>query len=224
MSGVGTIILGARYAHRERSALERLIVEVAHSFLGVGSFAELNERKPERSPSFTVRGQRDERERADYGEVRPQLCLVYVIEVAKKARARRLLLSCCSPAQCRGVSGDSRRGNRYTRPLSLHTLLRCKQRMTGSVFSASASLVATLRPRLLRRFAPRHLVAPGRFRRWRRAESLLFDLNLPQAVRCNLLLKMRTAIVQQLLKVLFRSLQIVLGEGLIPQANFFSHA
>jgi hypothetical protein len=67
-------------------------------------------------------------------------------------------------------------------------------------------------------------VAPGRFRRLRRAESLLFDLNLPQAVRCNLLLKMRTAIVQQLLKVPFRSLQIVLGEGLIPQANFFSHA
>jgi hypothetical protein len=48
-------------------------------------------------------------------------------------------------------------------------------------------------------------------------------LNLPQTVRGNLHLQRHTASVQQLLQVPFRRRQIVLGEGLIPQANFFAH-
>jgi hypothetical protein len=52
----------------------------------------------------------------------------------------------------------------------------------------------------------------------------LLCLNLPQTVRRNLFLQGRTAMVQQLLKVPLRRLDIVLCERLIPQTNFFSHA
>jgi hypothetical protein len=58
----------------------------------------------------------------------------------------------------------------------------------------------------------------------RRAESLLLGLNLPQAVPRNLFLNRRAALVQQVLKVLFRGLYIILRQGCIPQADFFSHA
>jgi len=44
----------------------------------------------------------------------------------------------------------------------------------------------------------------------------LRGLNLPQSVPRNLLLHRRTAMVQQVLKVLFRGLHIVLRQGFIP--------
>jgi hypothetical protein len=56
------------------------------------------------------------------------------------------------------------------------------------------------------------------------AERLLLSLNFPQAVPRNLLLQRCAAMVQQLLKVLFRGFYIVLSQGCIPQTNFFSHA
>ena len=50
----------------------------------------------------------------------------------------------------------------------------------------------------------------GWFHQWRSAERLLLGLNFPQAVPRNLLLQRRAAMVQQVLKVLFRGLHIVL--------------
>src|SRR4029453_10149699 len=65
----------------------------------------------------------------------------------------------------------------------------------------------------------------GWLRRWRRrAQRVLLGLNLPQSVPRNLLLHRRTAMVQQVLKVLCRGLHIVLRQGCIPQANFVAHA
>ena len=89
-----TIVPGARFVYRKLSALERLIAEAVHRFLGVGSFAELNEGEPARLTGFAICGQKDVRERADYGEVRTQLSLGHVIgEVAnKKAHSHHVLL------------------------------------------------------------------------------------------------------------------------------------
>src|SRR5262245_50894545 len=49
-------IPGARFVHGKRPALERLLVEAAHRFLGLGPFAECNKRKPARLPGVAVRG------------------------------------------------------------------------------------------------------------------------------------------------------------------------
>jgi hypothetical protein len=89
-----TIVPGARFVYHKLSALELLIAEAAHRFLGVGPFAELNEGEPARLTGFAICGQRDVRERADYGEVLTQLSLGHVIgEVAnKKAHSHQVLL------------------------------------------------------------------------------------------------------------------------------------
>ena len=81
----------------------------------------------------------------------------------------------------------------------------------------------TLRPYPVTGFATRSGTPRAWCCRWRRPECLLLGVNLPQAVPRNLLLQRRAAMIQQLLKVLFRGLHIVLGQGCIPQANFFSH-
>ena len=84
----------ARFAHRQRSPLEHLIVEAAYGFLGVGPFTELHEGEPARLSSVAVRRQREGREWAYGGEVRTQLRLGHVIrEVAnKQAHSHSLFL------------------------------------------------------------------------------------------------------------------------------------
>jgi hypothetical protein len=84
----------ARFVHRQRSALERLIVEAAYRVLGVGLCAEFNEREPARLAGVAVRGQRDVRERANGGEVCTQLRLSHVIREVpnKKAHSHSVLL------------------------------------------------------------------------------------------------------------------------------------
>src|SRR4030095_8844283 len=67
-----------------------------------------------------------------------------------------------------------------------------------------------LRPCPVASCATRRGTTCGWFHQWRRAERLLLGLNLPQAVPRNLLLQRRAALVQQVLKVLFRGLHIVL--------------
>ena len=73
---------------------KRLIMQATNSFLSVGSFDELNERKPTRPTGFAVRGQRDVRDRTDCGEVRTEISLSRIIgEVAnKKARGHHVFL------------------------------------------------------------------------------------------------------------------------------------
>jgi len=74
-----------RFVHRQRSALERLIVEAAYGFLSVGPGAEFHEGEPAWLAGVAVRGQREVRERTNGGEVRTQLRLRHVIrEVANK--------------------------------------------------------------------------------------------------------------------------------------------
>src|SRR4029434_9372754 len=74
-----TIVPGSCFAHRQRSALERLIVEVAYRFLGVGPFAKLYACETRRPSGFAVCGQSKGSERADRGEVCTQLSLGHVI-------------------------------------------------------------------------------------------------------------------------------------------------
>jgi len=96
---------------------------------------------------------------------------------------------------------------------------------SGSDLSAmEMTWTGALRPSPVTCGATRSATTCGEFRRWRKAQRVLRGLNLPQAVPCNLLLHRRAAMVQQVLKVLFRGLQIVLCQSLIPQANFFAHA
>jgi hypothetical protein len=54
-------------------------------------------------------------------------------------------------------------------------------------------------------------------------KSVLLLLDFPQAIRSNPFLSGRAAIRQQLLKMVFRRLEVVPLQGFIPQANFFSH-
>jgi hypothetical protein len=49
----------ARFVHRQRSPLERLIVEAAHRVLGVGPGAEFHEGEPARLAGVTVGDQRE---------------------------------------------------------------------------------------------------------------------------------------------------------------------
>jgi hypothetical protein len=44
------ILPGARFVHGKRSALEHLMVEATHRFLGLGLFTELNKREPRGFP------------------------------------------------------------------------------------------------------------------------------------------------------------------------------
>src|SRR6266851_641676 len=87
------IVPRARFAHRQRSALEHLIVEAAYGFLGIGPFAELHEGEPARLAGVAVRGQCEGSEWAKSSEVRPQLCLGHVIrEIANKQAHRHPML------------------------------------------------------------------------------------------------------------------------------------
>jgi hypothetical protein len=79
------IIPCACFAHRQRSALEHLIIKAAYGFLTVGPVAELHEGEATRLAGFAVRWQGKGREGANGGEVRPQLRLSHVIrEIANK--------------------------------------------------------------------------------------------------------------------------------------------
>jgi hypothetical protein len=82
--------------HRQRSALECLIVQAPNSFLSVGSFEELNERKPARPAGVAVRGQSNVRDRTDYGKVRAEISLSRVIGKVtnKKAHGHPVFLQC----------------------------------------------------------------------------------------------------------------------------------
>jgi hypothetical protein len=73
------IVPRACFAHRQRSALEQLMVEAAYGVLGVGPFAELHEGESARLAGVAVRGQCEGSEGAKGGEVRPQLRLGHVI-------------------------------------------------------------------------------------------------------------------------------------------------
>jgi hypothetical protein len=69
---------------------------VTYSFLGVGPFAKLHECEPARLSGVAVGGESKGNERADYGEVGPQLSLGHVIREVpnKKAHSHYVLLLC----------------------------------------------------------------------------------------------------------------------------------
>jgi hypothetical protein len=83
------IIPGARFVHGKRSALEHLLVEAAHRFLGLGPFAELNKRKPARFSGVAIHRQINGQGSADCGEVLTQLSLSHVKSEVSNKEAHR---------------------------------------------------------------------------------------------------------------------------------------
>src|SRR5438128_9672180 len=82
-----TIVSSSCFAHRQRSALELLIVEAVYRFLGVGPFAKLHECEPARSSGVTVCGQSKGSQRADCSEVCTQFSLGHVIREVPNKKA-----------------------------------------------------------------------------------------------------------------------------------------
>jgi len=120
-------------------------------------------------------------------------------------------------ASCPSTDWDAASGtNRFTAggcALQVVNVL-CFFDLTGSIPLhpwLRMAWAGALRPCPVTCFATRSGPTRWWFHWLRRAERRLLGLNLPQAVLRNLLLHMRAAMVQQLLKVLFRGLHIVLG-------------
>src|SRR4029450_10427245 len=87
----------ARFGHRQRSALEQMIVEVAHRVLGVGPGAEFHEGEPPRFARVAVQGEREVRERPNGGEVRPQLRLRHITLLPTSPRESRFSMAYSPP-------------------------------------------------------------------------------------------------------------------------------